>query len=57
MSKIEKVIKDIDNLRDFYLKTDNLRSKIKKSASRKTQVADKTNSSFIVAEDVDAFDK
>jgi hypothetical protein len=57
MSKIEKVIREIDNLRDFYSRTQKLRSKIKKSASMKTQVADKTNSSFIVAEDVDAFDK
>jgi len=57
MSKIEKVIKEIDNLRDFYFKTENLRSKIKKSASMKTQVANKTNSNFIVAENIDTFDK
>jgi len=35
MSKIEKVLKEIDNLRDFYTKTENLRNRVKKTARTK----------------------
>ncbi|MDA3799107.1 MAG: hypothetical protein PF692_08515 [Kiritimatiellae bacterium] len=57
MSKIEKIIREIDNLRDFYFKTANLRSKIKKSATTHKMEVPKTNSALIVAEDIEPFDK
>jgi len=57
MSKIEKVIKEIDNLRDFYAKTEKLRNRVKKTAGINKVVVTKNISNFIVAEDIDAFDK
>ncbi len=57
MSKIEKVIKEIDNLRDFYFRTAKLRNKIQNSARTKPYVVDKIDSNFIVAEDINTFEK
>ena len=57
MSKIEKVIKEIDNLRDFYYKTAKLRSKIKKSDANHKTEEPITKPDFILAEDIEPFDK